>query len=307
MRCCSGWRGRPRQLLTVLTKSAPRILFASAFLRVLEFFFLVRPFLAGLESNRSAYFGSVAALWVIILVVSLCEFRSSTTTESAALRESHLSYATGSLLAVGIALLSVAGAQLRSYSDTRSFSFHVSDIYLTFWSVISHVLVAVILVSILNVIRIAASKSSHPRGVRWSLLGLLIFASLWALSIRFLENALSFEGWAAHLYAASFAAALTLLGFSVARPFLVSDGSELHAGSARQAIPLVIIATIFRGRCACAAYACGRRGLEWNHSGYVHIAFVGRPELLHFSFAACARKLFGESGLRGASFERAFV
>ncbi len=225
-------------------------------------FLSVRPFLAGLESNRLAYFGSVAALWVIILVVSHCEFHSSTTTESAALRESHLSYATGSLLAVGVALLSVTGAQIRSYSDTRSFSFHASDIYLTFWSVVSHVLVAIILVSILNVVRIAASKSSHPRAVRWSLLGLLIFASLWVLSIRFLGNALSFEGWAAHLYAASLAAALTLLGFSVARPFLVSGGLELHADSARRAIPLVIIATVFAVVALALPTLVG--GGDWN-------------------------------------------
>jgi hypothetical protein len=208
-------------------------------------FLSARPFLIGLESNRIAYFGSVAALWAIILVVSHCEFHNSTTTESTAPRDSHLSYVTGILIAVGIALLSMAGAQLRSYSDTRTFSFHVSNIYLTIWSVISHVLVAVILVSILNVITIAASKSSHPRRVSWSLLGLLIFGSLWVLSIRFLGNALSFEGWAMQLYAGSFAAALTLLGFSVARPFVVSDGPELHAVSARRTIPLVIIAALF--------------------------------------------------------------
>jgi hypothetical protein len=225
-------------------------------------FLSVRPFLAGLESSRLAYFGSVAALWAIILVVSHCEFHNSTTTESAALCESHLSYVRGILLAVGIALLSVAGAQLRSYSDTRSFSFHVGDIYLTFWSMVSHVLVAVILVSILNVVRIAASRTSHPRGVRWILLGLLIFASLWVLSIRFLGNALSFEGWAAHLYAASFAAALTLLGFSVARPFLVSDGSELHSGATRQAIPLVIIAMLFAVVALALPTLVG--GGDWN-------------------------------------------
>jgi hypothetical protein len=222
----------------------------------------VRPFLAGLESNRTAYFGGVAALWAIILVVALCEFRSSMITEGAALRDSHLSYATGSLLAVVIALLSVAGAQLRSYSDTRSFSFQVSDYYLTFWSVISHVLVAVILVSILNVVRIAASKASHPRAVRWGLLGLLIFGLLWALSIRFLENALSFEGWPAHLYAASLAAALTLLGFSVSRPFFVPDGSALSIGSSRRALPLVILATVFGVAALALPTLVG--GGDWN-------------------------------------------
>jgi hypothetical protein len=225
-------------------------------------FLSVRPFLADLESNRIAYFGSVAALWAIILVVWLGEFQNSTTAERAALSDSHLSYATGSVLAVGIALLSVASAQLRSYSDTRTLSLHVGDIYLTFWSVVSHVFVAIILVSILNLIRIAASKSSHPRAVGCGILGMLIFVSLWMLSVRFLENALSFEGWLAHLYAASLAAGLTLLGFSVARPFLVSDGSELRAGSAWRAVPLVIIATVFGGVALALPTLVG--GGDWN-------------------------------------------
>jgi hypothetical protein len=234
----------------------------SGILACVGVFLSVRPFLAGLESNRTAYFGSGAALWAIILVVSLFEFHNSTTAERAAQRDSHLSYATGCLLAVGIALLSMASAQLRSYSDTRTLSLHVSDIYLTFWSLISHVFVAIILVSILNLVRITASKSSHPRGVGWALFGLLIFASLWALSVRFLENALSFEGWRAHLYAASLAASLTLLGFSVARPFLVPDGSTLRAGSARRALPLVIIATVFGGVALVLPTLVG--GGDWN-------------------------------------------
>jgi arylsulfatase A-like enzyme len=201
----------------------------------------VRPFLAGVENNRTAYFGSVAALWVIVLVVSLCGFQDSGTAENETLLDSHLSYATGILLAAGVALVGVAGTLIRSYFDTRTLSFHASDIYLTFWSVISHILVAMVLISILNLVRIIASKSPHPRAVRWSLLGLLIFGSLWTLAVRFLEGALSFEGWPAHLYAASLAAALTLLGFSVAQPFLAADGAESRAQSGRQKAMLIII------------------------------------------------------------------
>jgi hypothetical protein len=250
------WFARHHALLFWLAWAAAAIAYCSHKKRAAYFvcfgilacvgiFLAVRPFLAGLESNRIAYFGSVLALWMIILVVALCEFENSTTTERTATSDSHLSYTTGSLLAVGIALLSVAGAQLRSYSDTRSLSLHVSDIFLTFWSVVSHVLVAIILVSVLNLIRIAASHSPNPRVVRWGLLGLVVFGSLWTLSIHFLENALSFERWPAHLYAASLAAALTLLGFSVACPFLAPEGSALRAGSARRAIPLIVIATLF--------------------------------------------------------------
>ncbi|HKN75560.1 MAG TPA: sulfatase-like hydrolase/transferase [Candidatus Acidoferrum sp.] len=208
-------------------------------------FLSVHPFLTSLESNRSAYLGSVAALWAILLIVSFCGFRDANNVERETPLESHLSYATGIALAAGVALLSVIGTRLRSYSDTRIFSFHVSDIHLTFWSVISHALLAIVLISILNLVHIAASKSVHSRLVRQGLLGLLIFGSLWALSVRFLENALSFEGWPAHLYAASLAGALTLLGFSTARPLLASDGSGLGAGSAGRRTFLIAVSSLF--------------------------------------------------------------
>jgi len=210
-------------------------------LALVGLFLAVRPFLAGVESNKTAYFGSLVAWWAIILVVSLCGLEDSATPERKTPLDSHLSYGTGILLAAGVALLSVAGARLRNYSDTRSLSFHVSDIYLTLWSVISHLLVAIILISILNLVRIVALQSVHSRLVRRGLIGVLIFGSLWALSVRFLENALSFEGWPAHLYAASLAAALTLLGFSVAQPFLAGERADWRVRSGRQTTLLILV------------------------------------------------------------------
>jgi hypothetical protein len=225
-------------------------------------FLAVRPFLATVESNKTAYFGSLAGCWAIILVVSLCGFQDSAAPASATPLDSHLSYGTGILLAAGVALLSVAGARLRNYSDTRSLSFHVSDIYLTVWSVISHLFVAIILISILNLVRIVALRSGHSRIVRRGLIGVLIFGSLWALSVRFLENALSFEGWLAHLYAASLAAALTLLGFSVAQPFLAGDGADSRARSGRQTAVLILLSA-FLALLALALPAWAGGG-DWN-------------------------------------------
>jgi hypothetical protein len=225
-------------------------------------FLVVRPFLASVESNKTAYFGSLVALWAIILVVSLCSFQDSATQKSETPLHSHLSYGPGILLAAGVALLSVAGARLRNYSDTRSLSFHVSDIYLTFWSVISHLLVAIILISILNLVRIVALKSVHSRIVRRGLLGVLIFGSLWAMSVRFLEDALSFEGWPAHLYAASLAAALTLLGFSVAQPFLAWDGADPRARSGRQTTLLIIVSALLALLALALPTLVG--GGDWN-------------------------------------------
>jgi Sulfatase len=224
-------------------------------------FLAVRPFLANVESNRTAYFGSVAALWIIIAVVALYGFRDSRE-ESEAPVAANLSYPVGVLLAAGTALVGVAGAHLRSYSDTRSFSYHSADIYLTFWSVISHVVVAVILVSMLNLIRMGAAKSAYPRAVRWSLFGLLIFGLLWVLSVRFLENALSFEGWLAHFYAASLAAALTLLGFSVARPFLARSRTEARGQTVSMKAILIAVPALLAVFAAALPTLVG--GGDWN-------------------------------------------
>lgn len=225
-------------------------------------FLSVRPFLAAIESNRTAFWGSLVALWAIILVVILCGLEGAAEAENEGPRDSHFSYATGILLAVGIAVLGMAGAQIKSYSDTRALALHVNDIYLTFWSGVSHVLVAVILISILNLIRIAALKTSHQRAVRWGLLGLLVFGFLWALSARFLENALSFEGWLAHLYAASLAAALTLLGFSIAQPFLLAHGLDSGGSSARHTTLLIVVSVLLALVAVALPTLVG--GGDWN-------------------------------------------
>ncbi len=248
------WFARHHGLLFCLAAIAAAIAYRSAKRRAAYFvcvgilacigiFLLLRPFLVGIESNRTAYWVGAAALWTIVLVVSVCGF-GNLKAESDAASKSHLSYPAGILLAAGVALLGAVGAHLQSYSDTKTLEWHATDIYLTFWSLVSHILVAIILVSILNLIRIGASKSSHSRGVRWILSGLLIFGALWALSVRFLENALSFEGWLAHLYAASLAAALTVLGFSVAQPFLAGEEADSRAGSATKKAVLIVVSIV---------------------------------------------------------------
>jgi arylsulfatase A-like enzyme len=208
-------------------------------LAFLGIFLTVQPFLASIESNREAFWGSLGALWVIILVVSLCGLQGAADSEGETRPGTHLSYVVGIWLAAGIALLSMMGAQIRSYTDTRALHLHASDTYLTFWSVISHLLVAIVLLSVLNLISLAASSTSRPRVWRLGLAGLLIFGGLWTLTLRFLENALSFAGWPAHLYAASLAAALTMLGFSVAQPFVAPKDTDSRLNSTLQTTLLI--------------------------------------------------------------------
>src|SRR4029077_20485253 len=61
--------------------------------------------------------------------------------------------------------------------------------------------------------------TSRPNSLRLVLIGIGITAALNIALVRFLQNALSFQGWQAQLYALAFAAALTLLGFSIVLPF----------------------------------------------------------------------------------------
>ena len=94
----------------------------------LGLFLTVRPFLASVESNRAAYLGSVASLWVIILVAALLGSRDSAEEKIEAPPAPALSYPVGMLLAIGVALLSVTGTHIRNYVDTRSLSLHTTDI-----------------------------------------------------------------------------------------------------------------------------------------------------------------------------------
>jgi Sulfatase len=230
-------------------------------------FLALDPFVANLESNRTAYWGSVAALWLIIVVVGLCGVQASSEGESQGgetkklLQNSHLSYVVGILLAAGIALISRAGAHIRSYADTRTWQWQITDLYAAFWSVVSHVTVAIVLISVVNLIRTATSRSAQPRRWRWTCLGGLIFVSLWLLFLRFLESALSFDGWPAQLYAASLAGALALLGFSIARPFL-EGMSETGEISSRRRIVLGSVCAVFVLAALAVPSLLG--GGDWN-------------------------------------------
>ncbi len=198
-----------------------------------------RPFLVNIANDRTAYWGAIAALWAIIFVVALCGIRNEENDKSAEGGRPRVAYLTGIILAVFVALLGVTGAHLRSYSDSRTFSFPVGDVYLTIWSLVSHVLVAVVLISVFLLVGIVSSKTSKPRFVRRILFGLIVFGSLWVLSARFLENALSFEGWPSQLYAASLSGALTLLGFSLVQPFSLK--TEAEEKPSRQKLLLILI------------------------------------------------------------------
>lgn len=190
----------------------------------------VRSFMPALQNNSAAYWWSLAALVPLALTAALDIQQHWPSSEEGA-DVSLLTYSSGAVVAVFTALLYGAGVEVRSYVEKRAWSVDWARAELTGWSVISHLLLAILVLSVLNLIGVASRRTRRPRSLRLVLIGLLIFAVLWTILIRFLNSALTFEGMAAQGYAASLAAALTLLLGSLVLPFLRTE--RMREGTSR--------------------------------------------------------------------------
>ncbi|HEY6370060.1 MAG TPA: sulfatase-like hydrolase/transferase [Candidatus Sulfotelmatobacter sp.] len=182
----------------------------------------LRPFLPGLENNGAAYAWSLIAL---LPLIGISVWQSASAARPRGLRTVEgngqpFGFSAGLLVAVVISVISSVGARARLYSDSHTLAFHWQDAALAFWSLVSHLTLAIVVLSTLNLIFLLAAKTSKPQVVRRGLVGALIAVVLSCVLARFLGNAMSFDGWSAYLYASAFALTLTLWGFSIVEPFL---------------------------------------------------------------------------------------
>jgi Sulfatase len=222
-----------------------------------------KPLLPRLEDNATAYWTAVIALWPTVVFGALEFSKQPRGKPESPDSVVHFSYATAALLAAGIAIVYAIASRVQIYVSTRQApKFQLKDVYLTLWSIISHIVVLVIVFSLLNLIRLAASKTTRPRVWRWVLCSFLLLALLWVLVARFLESAFSLEGWQVQLYSISLSAAVTFLGLSLVMPFLFAPREEfaprergrlfLPALGSALLIVLVLIVHAFIG------------GADWN-------------------------------------------
>jgi len=199
----------------------PQFVISLAALTIAGIWATFRPFLNNVESTRSTYWWSLAALlpWLIISALHLFDSKADTAEEPS--RSPKLYRYSGAMLSAAvISVVYIAGAHMRIYSQTRALGMHASDFEHSAWSLISHVALAVAVLSIVNLVLLTSLRTPKPRIVQLALNTALVFAALWTVLVGFLNSALSFSGWSAHLYAASLALALTLWGLSLVFPFL---------------------------------------------------------------------------------------
>jgi glucan phosphoethanolaminetransferase (alkaline phosphatase superfamily) len=180
----------------------------------------LRPFMSTLQNDLSAYAWSLVALLLLILVTAIDQLRAGDEPRTGPDPAFLLDYSSAVLAAVIVTLLYALGAHVRHRIELHSWSIHLGDLELTLWSALSHVTVAILIVTILNAVCLVSRKTSRPHLLRTLLLELLIFSALWLALARFLDSTASFQGWLAQLYAALLAAALTLLGSSLLFPLL---------------------------------------------------------------------------------------
>ena len=100
---------------------------------------------------------------------------------------------------------------------------------------ISHLMLAIVVVSGINLVFMLAAKTAKPRSFRRAGVCVPVLSSLWFALSRFLENALSFAGWAANVYAGTLAVALTRYGFLIVRPSDAIVARIMQAASAARA------------------------------------------------------------------------
>ncbi len=208
----------------------------------------LRPFLPGLENNGAAYAWSLISLLPLIGIAvwqsaSAARQRSVTSVDGSA---EVFGFSAGLLVAVVVSVIYSVGARVRIYTDRHTLTFHGQDAAVAFWSLVSHVALAIIVLSALNLIFLLAAKTSKPQVVRRGLVGALITVVLAFVLTRFLGNAMSFDGWSAYVYASAFALTLTLWGFSMVKPFLARNVETTTIATASgKGPPLSFAQTIF--------------------------------------------------------------
>src|SRR6266498_3575612 len=121
----------------------------------------VRPFLAALQSTRAAYWWSLASL---LPVIGFCSWRSS---EKRANRRfdagpASVGYSSGLLVSITVSTIYIVSTRLQVYRESQNLGLHSQLIYIALWSLVTHLAVAMAVLSGLNLIYFAASKTPKP-------------------------------------------------------------------------------------------------------------------------------------------------
>ena len=173
----------------------------------------IHPFMRSIANNGFALVWGASAL-VVSAFAELpgirCHWPKKKETEFRG-----LNFSSPVIAALIIALLGVAGTQIRLSAETRSSSIQPHFLDLLFWSVLTHAALAVCAVASLNLLFAGVARTRNPNMLRLVLVALGCFGGLVYLLSSSFATVLSFDGWRALLYAGLLASAVTLTGLGI--------------------------------------------------------------------------------------------
>jgi len=203
-------------------------------------FLLARPVLPRLQDTWIAYAWSLTSLAPLIIVATIAVARHWPKSQLDYPKPLLIPYSAAAVISTTAALVYAGGFMLHAYHDAHTLTFGWRDAELTGWSVISHVVVAFLILSLLNLIFVGSRRLRQPAAVSLSVIGLLGFTLLWAILARFLNSAFSLRGWNAQIYAATLAIAITLWVAWIALPLLAKTGEPATSRVSHRTISSII-------------------------------------------------------------------
>lgn len=202
----------------------------------------VRPFLPNLQSDRGAFWWSIASL-LLVIGFGAWDLWIQKGPEKPFEPRHSFGYSSGAIVAIAVSAIYIIGARLQIYNESHTLGLQKQFADVALWSLVSHVAVAMAVLSALNLIYLLASKTPKPEPFRRWLVGIAIAACLWIVLERFLDSAMSFDGWSAFIYALLLAAALTLWGLSVVLQIL-GRGAKTSLSGSQILITWMVIVTL---------------------------------------------------------------
>jgi hypothetical protein len=125
-----------------------------------------RPFMASLQNNWAAYRWSLTALLPVMLVSARQLHRQWPAAEDEHKDVSLLGYSSGVAVAAVVTLLYVTSTAVRTHIEKEPLHFGLGKLELTGWSLISHTTVVILVISGLNLIRLATRRARRPTSWR---------------------------------------------------------------------------------------------------------------------------------------------
>lgn len=181
----------------------------------------LHPFLVHIENNVQAYWWSLAALLPFVLITILASVQKDRD------RQHHpatfFDYSAAVLSACAVSIVYLLGAALRFSIEGHRMAIQASHSVFIVWTLLSHIVLALLIFSLLNLVSAVACRTRAPRTCQFVVNSIFILAAIWAVLFHFLDSALSFTGWEAQLYSGILALALALWGRSLLLPFISTD------------------------------------------------------------------------------------